>query len=151
MRVSSQLVLVLLFPAFVLGNDAKTSKDLEFVKLEPRLEKRASLALHFASHKVDYVFAAYQEGDANEALTLLGQIQRAVELAYDSLMATGKVPHKKPKHFKRAEILTRRLMTELEALRRELNYDERLAVDDVHRHVTEINKRLLMAIMTKRK
>ena len=151
MRIVSRLTLVVLLSAAVLGADSKVPQDLESIKSEPRLEKRAGLALHFASYKVDVVLAAYEEGDADRGVAALAQIQEAVELAYDSLMATGKNPRKNPKHFKRAEIRTRELTRELEALRRELHYDERPAVDGVHSRITEINTQLLMAIMTKKK
>ena len=151
MRIVSQLTLVVLLSAAVLGADSGVPQDLESIKSEPRLEKRAGLALRFAKHKVDGVLAAYQEGDADGGVALLAQIQQAVELAYDSLMATGKNPRRHPKHFKRAEIRTRELARDLEALGRELNFDERSAVDGVHSRVTEINTQLLMAIMTKKK
>ena len=151
MSIVSQLTLVVLLSAAVLGADSGVPKDLESIKSEPRLEKRAGLALRFAKHQVDAVLAAYQAGDANGGVALLAQIGQAVELAYDSLMATGKNPRRHPKHFKRAEIRTRELARDLEALGRELNFDERSAVDGVHSRVTEINTQLLMAIMTKKK
>ena len=151
MRIVSRLTLVVLLSAVVLGADSRVPQDLESIKSEPRLEKRADLALRFASYKVDVVLAAYEEGDADGGVALLAQIREAVELAYDSLMATGKNPRKNPRHFKRAEIRTRELARELEALRRELNYNERPAIDGVHSRITEINMRLLMAIMTKKK
>ena len=151
MRIVSRLTLVVLLSAVVLGADSRVPQDLESIKSEPQLEKRADLALRFASYKVDVVLAAYEEGDADGGVALLAQIREAVELAYDALMATGKNPRKNPRHFKRAEIRTRELARELEALRRELNYNERSAVDGVHSRITEINMRLLMAIMTKKK
>ena len=151
MRIVSQLTLVVLLSAAVLGADSRDPQDLESIKSEPRLEKRAGLALRFAKHKVDDVLAAYQAGDAEGGVALLAQIEQAVELAYDSLMATGKNPRRHPKHFKRAEIRTRELARDLEALGRELNFDERSAADGVHSRVTEINTQLLMAIMTKKK
>ena len=151
MRIVSGLTLVVLLSVAVLGADSRGPQDLASVRSEPRLEKRAGLALRFASYTVDSVLAAYEEGAADSGVALLAQIQEAVELAYDSLMATGKNPRKHPKHFKRAEIRTRELAKELEALRRDLNYDERSAVDGVHSRITEINTQLLMAIMTKKK
>ena len=151
MRIVSQLTLVVLLSAAVLGADPGVPQDLESIKSEPRLEKRAGLALRFAKHQVDGVLAAYQEGDAEGGVALLAQIEQAVELAYDSLMATGKNPRRHPRHFKRAEIRTRELARDIEALGRELNFDERDAADGVHSRVTEINTQLLMAIMTKKK
>ncbi len=151
MRTVSQLALVACLSAAVLGADSRIPQDLESVKSEPGLEKRAGLALRFASNKVNDVLTAYEAGDADGGVALLAQIQEAVELAYDSLMATGKNPRRNPKHFKRAEIRTRELARALEALRRDLNYDERPAVDGVHGRITEINTQLLMAIMTKKK
>lgn len=138
---------LVLIPAFA----ARPPADLEAIKAEPKLERRARYALKFAKTCVKRVLKAYQDGDTARGEELLLEIQEAVELAYDSLMATGKHPRKKPKHFKRAEIRTRRLLSDLDELRRNLHYDERKTLDAVQAKISEINDKLLMAIMTKPK
>ena len=77
MRIVSRLTLVVLLSAAVLGADSRVPQDLESIKSEPRLEKRAGLALHFASHKVDVVLAAYEEGDADSGVAAAGPNPRS--------------------------------------------------------------------------
>jgi hypothetical protein len=82
---------------------------------------------------------------------MLGEIQDAVELSQESLEATGKIPSKQPKHFKRAEIETRALLRELESAETQVNFDDRGHVRAVYDRVEEINRKLLLGIMTKHK
>ena len=100
---------------------------------------------------MDRVLAAYQQNDPEGGKQILAEIQEAVELAHEALKATGKPARRRPKHFKRAEIQTRRLLDQLDDLSRNLLVDERGAVDTVRERVSEINDQLLRAIMTKPK
>ena len=130
---------------------APGSSELEAVKAEPDLERKARRALEFSRAQVDRVLAAYQQDDPEGGKQILAEIQEAVELAHEALMATGKPARRRPKHFKRAEIQTRRLLNQLDDLSRNLLVDERGAVDPVRERVSEINDQLLRAIMTKPK
>ena len=130
---------------------AERAANLESIRAEPNLERRSQLALGFAKATVKPVLEAYEQGDAELGGRLLMQIQEAVELAQESLSATGKSARRKPKYFKRAEIRSRNLIKQLRALSRALNYDEREVVDSVVDRVSAINDQLLLAIMTKRK
>jgi predicted RNase H-like HicB family nuclease len=133
------------------GVAAQEHRDLESIRSIPDLEKRSRSALEFARDSVDSMVKAYQQGDSEQGEDLLDQIQQAVELSLESLKATGKIPHKKPKHFKRAEIETRKLLRDLDGARAELSYDQREYLDSVYERVSEINSELLMGIMTKPK
>jgi hypothetical protein len=124
---------------------------LDDVRAERNLEKRSRLALEFAHEALDRAIKTYQDGNTNAGLEMLAEIQQAVELSKQSLEATGKIPSKHPKHFKRAEIETRKLLRELENAETQVNFSDRGHVRAVHDRVEQINKELLLGIMTKPK
>ena len=130
---------------------AETSLGLETVKREPDLEKRARLAVRYARDSVGRVAGLYREGKRAEGEALLLEIQAAVELAGESLKATGKPAWKKSKPFKVVEIATRKLLRDLDDLDKKLSYDERDQLMAVRARIEEVNQELLMAIMTKKK
>jgi hypothetical protein len=126
-------------------------QTLEDVRAERNLEKRSRLALEYAHAALDRAIQTYLAGKPNAGLQLLGEIREAVELSQDSLKATGKIPSRKPKHFKRAEIETRALLRELESAETQVNFDDREQVRAIYDRVEEINRELLLGIMTKPK
>ena len=130
---------------------AETPLGLETVKREFDLEKRARLAVRYARDTVGRVAALYREGKRAEGEALLLEIQAAVELASESLKATGKPAWKKSKPFKIAEIATRKLLRDLDDLDKKLSYDERDQLMKVRARIEQVNQELLMAIMTKNK
>jgi hypothetical protein len=154
MMIARQL-LVLLIPALVLVSAglcvAAEPATLEDIRAERNLEKRSRLALDYAHAALDRAIKTYLDGNPQGGLQMLGEIQDAVELSQESLQATGKIPSKQPKHFKRAEIETRALLRELESAERQVNFDDREHVRAVHDRVEEINRELLLGIMTKHK
>lgn len=142
------LVTVILFAA---GAVAETPTSLDAVKGEGNPEKRARLATDYARASVKRVAEFYQKGEREEGAALLRDIQEAVDLTQESLVAAGKSAHKNPKHYKRAEIQTRALLGELDDLDRKLGYDERDELQAVRARVEQVNQELLMSIMTKTK
>lgn len=141
-----QLALVtatLLFAPAILAKGPSWEK----VQNESKPEKRAKLALEYAEACVDPVLEAYLEGEPGEGKALLERIDKAVVLAHESLVETGKHPRKRPKHFKRAEIATRRLSNDLQEAQRKLTFDERQDFDEIIAKVEEINRQLLLGIM----
>jgi hypothetical protein len=130
---------------------ARAPESLEEVRAERNLEKRSRLALEYAHTTLDRAIATYVEGKQQAGLQMLLEIQQATELSQQSLKATGKIPSKSPKHFKRAEIETRKLLRELEQAERQVNFDHREHVREVYERVEEINRELLLGIMTKPK
>ena len=130
---------------------ANTLESAEFaaLKAEPNLEKRARKALEFSLASIDRVLEAYQSGNPQAVEDILAKMLEAVELAHESLVATGKAARRRPKHFKRAEIQTRRLLNQIDNLSRNLHFDERAALGPVRRRVSEINGQILEAIMSK--
>ena len=149
MKILAPFVVCIGMLAGEAGVAGQEHRDLESIRSVPDLEKRSQFALEFARRSVDPMVKAYLEGDSERGESLLDQIQQAVELSLESLKATGKVPRKKPKHFKRAEIETRNLLRDLDGARAELGYDQREYLDSVHDRVSAINSELLLGIMTK--
>jgi hypothetical protein len=128
---------------------ARGPQSLEELRSERNLEKRSRLALEYAHATLDRAIQTYLEGKQEAGLELLLEVQQAVELSQESLEATGKIPSKKPKHFKRAEIETRKLLRELEGAETQVNFDHREHVREVYDRVDEINRELLLGIMIK--
>ena len=146
---------VLLIPAMLAISAglclAATPRTLDDVRAERNLEKRSRLALEYAHATLDRAIKTYLDGNPKAGLELLAEIQQAVEISQESLEATGKIPSRKPKHFKRAEIETRALLRELESAETQVNFDDREHVRAVYDRVEEINRALLLGIMTKPK
>ena len=129
----------------------ETPSGLEAVKREVDLEKRARLAVRYARGAVEPVADLYRDGKREEGAALLLEIQSAVELANESLKATGKPAWKKSKPFKVVEIDTRKLLRDLDDLDKKLSFDERDQLIAVRARIEELNQELLLAIMTKKK
>ncbi len=123
---------------------------LDSIAAEPDLERRSRLAVEFAQGQVDVALFAYQAADAEAARAALAKIPEAVDISQAALSQTGKHARKKPKHFKRAEIETRKLLEDLKDAQRQLNFDERPDLDPIIKHVDAVNRQLLLAIMQKK-
>lgn len=134
-------LLVLSSPIVTLGG------DLEAVKTEANLEKRARKALENADQMLDAAREAYLKGEFDEMKAALGEVDDSVRLAYQSLKDTGKNPRKSPKHFKRAEISTRKLLRRLDSFRNEMSYLDRDQVEKVIQTVRKVNSDLLHDVM----
>ncbi len=125
--------------------------DLEAVRAERKLEKRARLALENADRMVTSAREAYQQGDGDGVRAALEEVADSVDLCYESLRATGKDPRRNFRHYKRAEIDTRRLLRRLDSLRDEMSVLDRELIDAVIEQVRQVNQRLLHDIMGGRK
>jgi hypothetical protein len=140
---------VLCWPAMPV-TAAEPAQDLAAIAAEPKLEKRAKSALSYARKAVGRAVKAYRAGDVAGGEGFLKEIQQAVELAKESLDDTGKDPRKRSGPFKSLEIGTRRLLGELHAIEKEMNYDERAVLVAVENRIEEINHELVMGIMSKK-
>src|SRR5437879_5185441 len=90
--------------------------DWSAVRTQPNLEKRSDLALQYADSILDEARDQYKKGEFEKTKSSLGQVQEAVDLSYDSLLATGKDPRRSSGPFKRAEKATRELLRRLDGL-----------------------------------
>jgi hypothetical protein len=127
---------------------ASARADLNTVKTEPKLEKRAEKALENAKTALAAARTAYMEKeDVAQTNASLQEVGDSVQLAYDSLMATGKDPRRSSKHFKRAEIRTRELMRHLDDFRAEMSALDRDDIEKVRLAVQKVHDDLLEGIM----
>lgn len=121
------------------------------VQSEADPEKQSQMALELAQHGVDGVVEAYRQGLPEQARAMLARIVEAAELSLTALEASGKNARSRPKHFKRAEIATRKLARNLQGAQRQLIYDEREDLEPVIRRVEAINGEILAKIMQTRR
>jgi hypothetical protein len=122
--------------------------DLDAIKSERNLEKRSDRALVYAAMELKAAQDAYLgQGDMKQVGASLDQVGAAVELSYDSLEQTHKVPSKSPRHFKRAEIATRELLRRMHDFREQMSVDDRDQLDKVRATVQRIHDSLLQGIM----
>ncbi len=121
--------------------------ELNSVRAEPNLEKRAAKAMEHAGSVLEKADKAHESGDWPQALAALQETRESVELAFTSLKQTGKNPRRSPKHFKRAEISTRKLLKELEDLRLRLGIEEREQIESVRKYIQDVHDDLIEGIM----
>ena len=125
--------------------------DLAGIKAEPKLEKRSQLALQFADSALDSARDLYKKGEVDACRTALGELETAVQLSYDSLLATGKDPRRNSKPFKDAEKSTRQILRRLDSLSDLMSAVDRGAVEPVQHTVSDIHDMLIIGIMGKKK
>jgi hypothetical protein len=122
--------------------------NLDAAKAEPNLEKRSSLALDNAGRALKSAQEGYlAQNDMKQVAASLEEVSASVELAWDSLEQTHKVPNKSPKYFKKAEIETRELLRRLDDLREQMSVDDREPLDKARATVQKVHESLLEGIM----
>jgi len=124
-----------------------SAADLASIRIEPNLEKRAGLAMDFARTQVDAAREAEKAGNAASMTAALEEAANAVELARDSLKATGKNASRSPKHFKKAELDARNLLRRLDSLIHDLSVDDRAPAEKTRARVHKVQEALLLDIM----
>jgi len=146
--MTRRLAILALAFAALLGAAAPT---LDEAKAETDLKKKSKFALRFARKAVDPMVEAFRNGEPEQGRVWLGKIEEGVEISRQALDELDKNPRKSPKHYKRAEIATRKLARELENAKRYLIVEERELVDETLQRIEEINRSLLFAIMQQKK
>lgn len=124
------------------------SFDLAAIRQEPNLERRSELALANASAAMDAARDA--SGDTAKMKAALAELRESVDLAYQSLVDSGKSARRSPKFFKRAELKTRELMRRLEGLAQAVDVDDRVFVESVRDRVSKVHDDLIQDIMQKK-
>ena len=135
---------LLLVPAGVLRADLKRAMA------EPNLEKRSGLAMENAAAALKAAREAYDKNDSDLTAKDLAEIQESVDLAYDSLVQSGKNP-RNSSWCKKAEISTRDLSRRLESFQEQMSYTDRPMLDAVKAGVQKVHDDLLMSVMEGRK
>jgi hypothetical protein len=121
---------------------------LASIKLEPNLERRSELALGNAAAAMDVARDA--AGDEAKLKPALQELRDSVDLAYQSLVDSGKSARRNPKFFKKAELKTRELMRRLEGLAQAVDADDRVFVESVRERVSKVHDDLIQDIMQKK-
>jgi hypothetical protein len=124
--------------------------DLAAIKLEPNLERRSERALDNASTAMDAARDDAAAGDLAKVKADLDELRDSVDLAYQSLVDSGKSARRNPKFFKKAELKTRELMRRLEGLAQAVDADDRPAVETVRERVSKVHDDLIHDIMQKK-
>ncbi len=139
---------LLLAAAFCLGAQ---DTSLERIQGIPDAEKRSREALVFARTEFDRALDAYGAHDTEAGKAALHLVADAVEMAVDSLLSTGKHPRRYPRHFKRAEIQTRKLLEQLREARGKAHLQDQTEFDGPIERIEDSNATLLLGIMSPRK
>jgi hypothetical protein len=146
MRISSLPASLLLL---LLGGGVLRA-DLKRAMAEPNLEKRSGLALDNAVAALKAAREAYDKNDPDLTEKSTAEFQESVDLAYDSLVQSGKNP-RNSSWFKKAEISTRDLLRKLESFQEQMSYSDRSMLDKVRADVQKVHDDLLMGVMEGRK
>jgi hypothetical protein len=140
----------LLLAGLAVGS-APLRADLKTAMAEPDLGKRSKLALDNAGAMLKAVREAYNAGEREKVAEAAKEYVASVDLASDSLKATGKNPRKSPKWFKQAEIATRDLLKKLDTLQRDLSFEDRDVLEKAKARTQEVHDELLLGLMEGKK
>lgn len=121
--------------------------DLKTAMAEQDLGKRSKLALDNAEAALKTAREAYNRGENDKVAAAADEILQSVNLAAESLKATGKNPRRSPKWFKQAEIASRDLLKKLDTFQHDLNFDERSVLDKAKARTQEVHDELLLGLM----
>jgi hypothetical protein len=124
--------------------------DLAAIKLEPNLERRSERALDNAAAAMDAARDRASAGETDKLKPALEELRDSVDLAYQSLVDSGKSARRNPKFFKRAELKTRELIRRLEGLSQAVDSDDRVLVESVRDRVSKVHDDLIQDIMQKK-
>jgi hypothetical protein len=124
--------------------------DLAAIKLEPNLERRSERALDNAAGAMDTARDASSAGESEKVKAAVEELRDSVDLAYQSLVDSGKSARRSPKFFKRAELKTRELMRRLEGLAQAVDAEDRVFVVSVRDRVSQVHDNLIQDIMQKK-
>jgi hypothetical protein len=121
--------------------------ELKPALAEANLGRRSKLALDNATAALKTAREAYGKGDDRNVAAAIDEIQQSVDLAYDSLIKTGKDPRNSPRWFKPAEMATRELSKKLDTFQRDMDYADRGMLDPVKARVQQVHDELLLGLM----
>jgi hypothetical protein len=115
------------------------------------LVREAKEALVHAEQSATQSGETCKSGQWEKCTALLEDVQDSVEKAKDSLEKTGINPSRSPRHFKDAEIRTRKILKVLRAIAGYIHPDDRKKYDAVVDRVSDINDELLHSIFQKKR
>jgi hypothetical protein len=125
--------------------------SLDQVKAEPNPERRAKLAIDYAAVAEKGAETAYASGDLDTTGAMLKTAAQAMEIARDSLAASGKKPGRSPGTYKYGEQRSREMLVRLSDLQRKMDETERELINAPMATVQEIHDTWFEGIMGKNK
>ena len=128
-----------------------SSLDIESVRNEPNLERRAELALENANEAIDRAKQFAADAKYDKLHLAVVEVQDSVELCHESLAATGKDPRKNTRQFKRVEMKIHQLTRRLRGFAGEVSVEDKPVVEKAANRLDEINDEIVTGIFTKRK
>lgn len=117
---------------------------------EPDYVRQARQSLAQAEQAANQSGDACKAGDWDKCNALLDGMQKGVEQAKDALDKTGINPRRSPRHFKDAEIRTRKILRALRNLAPYIHPDDQRHYETVVSRVSDINDQLLSSILEKK-
>jgi len=123
--------------------------DLNAIKAEPDLNKRAEMAMAYAGQSADEAGKAFDAGEIKGADARLEDVRAAVELACDSLRETHKAPRNN-KYYKRVELSMSTLLRHMDDLGHVAPPDDPI-LPKVEKRIQALHDQILLDIMSKRK
>lgn len=130
---------------------APAPSSLDQVKAESNPEHRAKAAIEYASVAERNAEAAYSRGDMRSVETQLRNMQQSLDLAQDSLTASGKTPGRNPGPYKYAEMHSRELLIRLGDLEQKMDVSERPPVETIKAKVQEMHDAWFDGIMGRKR
>jgi len=128
-----------------------SSFDLESVKSEPNLERRAELALQNANDAIDRAKQYEADSQYDKLHQAVIEVQQSVELCQESLEATGKDPRRNTKQFKKVEMRIHLLTRRVRGFEDEVSIEDKPVVHKVAERLDEINDEIVSGIFSKKK
>jgi DNA repair ATPase RecN len=127
------------------------SFDIESVKNEPNLERRAELALENANGAIDKAKQYEADSQFDKLHQAVVEVQQSVELCQESLEATGKDPRRNTRQFKKVEMRIHQLTRRLRGFEDEVSVEDKPVVHRVAERLDEINDEIVTGIFSKKK
>jgi predicted S18 family serine protease len=127
------------------------SFDLQTVKAEPNLDRRAEMAIDNANTALDRAKKLYTDGEYKASQEAVLEVRDSIELCAETLKATGKDPRKNAKQFKKIEIRIHALVRRVHTFAQSVSIEDRAAVTKVEERIEEINDEIVSGIFTKTK
>lgn len=128
-----------------------SSLDIEAVRNEPNLERRAELALENANGAIDKAKQFAADAQFDKLHLAVVEVQESVELCHESLAATGKDPRKNTRQFKKVEMRIHQLTRRLRGFAGEVSIEDKPVIEKAANRLDEINDEIVTGIFTKRK
>jgi hypothetical protein len=125
--------------------------DLDAVKAEPNLDRRADLALVNATAALDRAKTLYKDAEYSKSMAAVAEIGESVNVCHDALKATGKDPRKNSKQFKKVEQRIHSLVRRLKGFEQEVSVEDRPGIKKVITRLEDVNEEIVSGIFTKTK